>query len=59
MRHLLILVVLCCFTACKTNPPPPPPPPGGTNIRAPFVDIRTGGPGPSVVVDVPPGPPAR
>jgi hypothetical protein len=54
MRYLIILAVLCSLTACKTNPPPPPPPPGGTNIRAPFVDIRTGGPaGPTVNVDVP------
>ncbi len=53
MRQLFMLAVLCCLAACKTNPPPPPPP-GGSNIHAPFVDIRTGGPaGPTVNVDVP------
>jgi hypothetical protein len=53
MRHLLILAVLCCLAACKTNPPPPAPPPGGVNIRAPGVDIRTGGPGTAVHVEDP------
>jgi len=51
MRQVIMLAVLCCLAACKSNPPPPPPPPGGVNIRAPFVDIHT--PGPGVNVDVP------